>query len=161
MRRMQAPGMAYEDEAACLFMSPDATVPLPLDLGANFISGWVCGKHDGSGSIADSSGSSSDGSDGGDSSGSSGGGGAVGEISPMASLISLPNVRALKGLLLRGAPHVFPWQVSRPRGTAPARAPSVTPRRAAPHRTAHRFPPPPAPLPTAARTASHHRRRRP
>ena len=44
MRRMQAPGMAYEDEAACLFMSPDATVPLPLDLGANFISGWVCGK---------------------------------------------------------------------------------------------------------------------
>ena len=65
MRRMQAPGMAYEDEAACLFMSPDATVPLPLDLGANFISGWVCGKHDGSGSIADSSGSSSDGGDGG------------------------------------------------------------------------------------------------
>ena len=95
--------LAELDDSSCTFIQPNATSPLYVDLGANFIAGWACAT-----SSADSSGSS------GSSSGSSGRrleSSGDEQMSPMASLVTLPSISALRNVLLRGAPHLFPWQV--------------------------------------------------
>ena len=103
--------LTTEVDDNCSFTAPNVTPPLYVDIGVNFIAGWACSSSaDSSGSSADSSGSSAD------SSGSSGrrleaSGDVQQNMSPMASLVTLPSISALRNVLLRGAPHLFPWQV--------------------------------------------------